>query len=212
MQVYKPAGKEHYRWIVGPWKTEDMFELDALGAGRPSNTVLHLRWGHWSIDPFPIPTFLLCIFLAQITWIGTTIPVRALALARAHLSLYLCAENFTTLDLWFSNNDDYVKIYFLATFLRAGHTAWTACRITCISTDKPTRTRGRHSRIQSTVHHASQHDEEMDAAQHDTGYSGCWAGGADGMQVTLADVLLREVDVIVFLYFSSASHAITRFS
>ena len=33
----------------------------------------------------------------------------------------------------------------------------------------------------------------MGAAQHDTGISGSWAGGADGMQVT--DVLLRQVDV-----------------
>ena len=37
------------------------------------------------------------------------------------------------------------------------------------------------------------YDEEMHAAQHDTGISGSWAGGADGMQVT--DALLRQVDV-----------------
>jgi hypothetical protein len=40
------------------------------------------------------------------------------------------------------------------------------------------------------------HDAEMDAAQHDTGLSGSWAGGADGMRVT--DALLRQVDVGVF--------------
>lgn len=37
------------------------------------------------------------------------------------------------------------------------------------------------------------YDEEVDAAQHDTGISGSWAGGADGMQVT--DALLRQVNV-----------------
>ena len=47
------------------------------------------------------------------------------------------------------------------------------------------------------------YDEEMDAAQKDTGISGSWAGGADGMQVT--DALLRHVDVGVF-FFCSASH------
>ncbi|KAI0281612.1 S-adenosyl-L-methionine-dependent methyltransferase [Russula aff. rugulosa BPL654] len=36
------------------------------------------------------------------------------------------------------------------------------------------------------------YDEEMDAAQHDAGISGSWAGGADGMQVT--DALLRQAD------------------
>lgn len=40
------------------------------------------------------------------------------------------------------------------------------------------------------------YNEEMDAAQHDTGISGSWAGGADGMQVT--NTLLRQVDVGVF--------------
>lgn len=43
------------------------------------------------------------------------------------------------------------------------------------------------------------YDEEMDAAQHDAGISGSWAGGTDGMQVT--DALLRQADVGVIYFF-----------
>lgn len=48
------------------------------------------------------------------------------------------------------------------------------------------------------------YDEEMDAAQHDAGISGSWAGGADGMQVT--DALLRQVDVGVSFLFSASQN------
>ena len=47
-------------------------------------------------------------------------------------------------------------------------------------------------------------DEEMDAAQHDAGISGSWAGGADGMQVT--DALLRQVDVGVLFFLVLGSY------
>ncbi len=51
------------------------------------------------------------------------------------------------------------------------------------------------------------YDEEMDAAQHDTGISGSCAGGADGMQVT--DTLLRQVDVGVLFLLRSSDDPIT---